>query len=203
MNSTGKFLWRGVKLITLLIVVAIVCLGAWLGAYLLYTRTEMYRRIDCNNNLKQIGCSLHIYASDHGGRFPESLSELAPQYLGEPQLLICPSTGSKPGPMSAVHSWTSYIYVSGLTESDRSDIPQILEDPKNHSGAGGNVCFVGGYVKWMNTADLLPLLRAPWGGHAPPHSDAAAVELKQRVRIIYPGQKEPGTEGDGLKSVAQ
>jgi len=37
--------------------------------------------LSCKSNMKNIGTALEMYATDHGGHYPESLSELMPDYL--------------------------------------------------------------------------------------------------------------------------
>lgn len=49
------------------------------------------RLVRCNSNLKNIGTSLEMYSTDHGGHYPESLSRLTPNYLKT--LPQCPSAG--------------------------------------------------------------------------------------------------------------
>ncbi|MFP4497422.1 MAG: hypothetical protein ACLFQV_04360 [Vulcanimicrobiota bacterium] len=44
---------------------------------------------NCRNNLKEISNSIHLYATDHDGKYPESLNLLAPEYMEV--LPACPS----------------------------------------------------------------------------------------------------------------
>ena len=147
---------------------------------------EKDRRIDCISNLKSIGLAMHIYAADHRETFPPLLSDLSPEYISDPDLFVCRSSTARPGLMTNVHSWCRYVFVSGLSESDPPGMAQVLEDPANHGGAGGNVCYVGGLVKWLNRDELLRLLEEPWAGAG--CSPEVIARLKQRIRIIRPGQ---------------
>jgi len=143
-----------------------------------------------------IGLAMHIYAADHSNEFPRTFAELAPAYLNEPMCFICQDTTSAPGPMSAVHEWCDYIYVAGLREADPSDIVQAIERPTNHAGRGGNVLFVGGYVKWYNQEDLMVLLRQLGAsgvaretrpdGWPPVGPLADAPSRSNRVTVIFP-----------------
>lgn len=45
----------------------------------------------CKSNLKNIGTALEMYSSDHGGRYPEKLSEITPEYLKT--IPTCPVAG--------------------------------------------------------------------------------------------------------------
>jgi competence protein ComGC len=45
----------------------------------------------CPSNLKNIGTSLEMYSVDHSGRYPKTLSELIPDYLG--RIPECPQAG--------------------------------------------------------------------------------------------------------------
>lgn len=48
----------------------------------------------CMSNCKNIGTALAMYAEDHGGQVPQSLSELVPEYLKV--IDACPASGVDP-----------------------------------------------------------------------------------------------------------
>lgn len=73
----------------------------------------------CRQNLKNIATALEMYATDNNGRYPDSISQLVPQYLKSiPQ---CPAAGSdtytagfvtgENAPQNEKH-WKDYYYVA-------------------------------------------------------------------------------------------
>src|SRR4051812_4800485 len=47
------------------------------------------QRIQCMNNMRQVGVALQMWANDHGGNFPTDLMALS-NHLSSPKLLVCP-----------------------------------------------------------------------------------------------------------------
>lgn len=70
----------------------------------------------CRSNLRQIGAALEMYATDSYGRYPISLSELAPEYLKS--IPVCPS-----------REWGDYSY----TSKSFPDIYTVWCEGKNHT----------------------------------------------------------------------
>ena len=66
------------------------------------------QRVQCSNNLKQVGVALVLYAQDHDNLFPKDLLAIAfSNYLDQPaSLLVCPS--DKAGMVSKTSSWNAF-----------------------------------------------------------------------------------------------
>lgn len=102
------------------------------------------QRISCVNNMKQVGLSAKLWASDHQGKFPPDLLTLSNQ-LTTPRLLVCPAETlrdrSHPSSFSDLSLiGSSYNYLGGgKTEADPS--MELIRCPIHN-----NVCYADGSV---------------------------------------------------------
>src|SRR5437588_4164745 len=56
---------------------------------------EPSNRVKCSSNMRQIGQALQMWANDHGGRFPDQLSDALDEDL-TPSVFNCPSSNDLP-----------------------------------------------------------------------------------------------------------
>ena len=112
------------------------------------------KRKVCLNNLKQIGMALWMWATDHGGKFPEDLADLSP-YVGNGDVFRCPGDRRYKETIKELKKDTplSYDYVKGLT-SDAKDRIIVYDSLKENHGDGRSVLFVFGYVKYLQEEEF-------------------------------------------------
>jgi prepilin-type processing-associated H-X9-DG protein len=122
---------------------------------------EQANRVQCANNMRQLGQAMMIYANGNGGRFPDRIDRLL-AYV-PPGAFICPSTGdtaatgstpqllaadmAKGGHFSYVYVGQNYTTASALNPA----VTIVLYEPLgNHQNDGINVLYADGSVNFLN-----------------------------------------------------
>jgi prepilin-type N-terminal cleavage/methylation domain-containing protein/prepilin-type processing-associated H-X9-DG protein len=110
-----KYWGGGFTLIEILVVVAIIALLAAILFPVFSRARESARRASCMSNLKQIGLGLLQYAQDYDEKIVGSGSQLdwlGPYmpYIGDRQLLLCPSVSAQERKLYGRISSTGLIY---------------------------------------------------------------------------------------------
>jgi prepilin-type N-terminal cleavage/methylation domain-containing protein len=90
-------------LIELLVVVAIIAILAGLLFPLLSQARARARETACRSNLRQLGMAVQMYHDDFD-ELPPHLSTLAPAYVRDPRVLLCPSD-----PLHGHHSGNNFL----------------------------------------------------------------------------------------------
>jgi prepilin-type processing-associated H-X9-DG protein len=147
---------------------------AWLATSpvpLVHERTrEEASRVKCASNLRQIGQALQLYASDHGGHYPDDLLTLLINEDLTPGNFICPSSNDMRASGATTReieddfkrpSRCSYTYFGkGLSIPIPENRVIAAEPLENHDGEGMNILFGDGRVEFVDKQDAEKLLEA-------------------------------------------
>lgn len=131
---------KGFTLVEIMVVIAIIITLAGLLMPALNRARRQAKRVECINNLRQIGIALNSYALDNDGKFPDTLQALVDnKYLSDSKMLYCPERKNEiaqyryksPGTVSNVEAGTP------LVECDSDN--HLLPNPYNVLYGDGHV----------------------------------------------------------------
>ena len=118
-----------------------------------FSSPEEGKRAFCQNHLKQLGLGCKMHASEHNGRFPDSLQALYPEYNPSQDDFRCPGATRPPATAADTATLSDYEMIPGLTEKSPANTVLIREkSTANHTPAGRNVLYVDGHVEFITGA---------------------------------------------------
>lgn len=142
------------------VVVFAALLAIGIGVFLLGVRKhgrpshKATARLGDLQNLVQIGSACRMFAADHGGRFPDDWSQLAPYTEGDATMFVARESGARAGSMSNVMDWTSFVYCPGVTTASPPTTVVAYLPLGHYKSPGTVVLFADGHGIWLNAADF-------------------------------------------------
>jgi competence protein ComGC len=99
--------------------------------------------IACEENLREIGLGLKLYANDHQGKFPTTLSDLLEGgYVEDERSFNCPFS-----PHLGNAAEPDYHYTTEYAITSPSDSKVVFDKSDNHAD-GQHVLYVSGDIVW-------------------------------------------------------
>lgn len=104
-------------------------------------------RVECANNIRELGKALYLYAKEHQGKFPGTLEVLYKEkYLGDVRFVDCPATKHVGTPEEP-----EYSYKGELSVNDPSREVLLMDGEGSHRN-GANMLLVDGEIMWQAEA---------------------------------------------------
>ncbi|NQT84107.1 DUF1559 domain-containing protein, partial [bacterium] len=112
------------------------------------------KRVQCQNNLKQLVLAMIMWAQDNNDEFPEKLSILYPGYVDSLAVFTCASQGGPIINKEEIDSQTTYTLRKPPTDTPPSQEVVLYERPSQHGGEGGHAAFADAHVEWLSAEEL-------------------------------------------------
>jgi hypothetical protein len=125
--------------------------------------TDHARDTRCRSRLIQLAHACRLYANDNSKAFPPDLATLSPNYVTQPDLLVCgrlqdrgllfPYEGPATRPVPGAN--ISFCYFAGLKSDDAEETILAFGEEWNHDGIRVHFALVGGVVASVVDAEHL------------------------------------------------
>lgn len=140
---------HGFTLMEILTVIVIIVILAGLLTPAISKAQRQAKRVECMNNLRQIGMALQQYALDNNGAFPPDLTTLTTVPAGDTYLPDSPTISGGTTPAILVCSADNGGYTESLTATmaaATAGTPLVQCPNLSHPGNTRNVLYGDGHV---------------------------------------------------------